>query len=135
MTKKPFDPQNILSHEQVRIFRKGLEGLLGPEVLQMMKGYRLDMERSIRFMAVSSRTKARREALGLTLKQAAGILKVPQYRLKAIEEGRQQEILPEVLEAYLRLLGLKPWFGQWRKANPQVKFSHQKKEKPLKRAD
>lgn len=86
-----------------------------------MRGRRLNMEWTVRFMAVSSRIKERRDALGLSIQKAARLLKVPQYRLKAIEARHRREILPEVLDAYLDLLRLKPWFGKWRKANPGMK--------------
>lgn len=126
MRRKPVSIQDILTHDQVWMIQKRLKQALGPAILQEVGRYGMDMEWSIRFMAVSSRTKARREALGLSIKEAARTLKVPQYQLGAIEEGRRREILPEVLDAYLKFLRLKPWFGKWQKANPQVTFSQRR---------
>lgn len=112
---------DILTDAQVKLICKEMERAFGLALPEQTKGHSLDMEWTVRFMAVSSRIKERRGALGLSIQKIARLLKVPQYRLKAIEAGHRREILPEVLDAYLDLLRLKPWFGKWRKANPGMK--------------
>ncbi len=54
----------------------------------------------------------------MSLKDAAAALKVPQYRLRDIEDGRLKNILRDVLIDYVGFLKLKIWFGKWKRANP-----------------
>lgn len=76
------------------------------------------MENTLRIGSLSKRCQVEREKLGLTVKQVAAQLKVPQYHLKAIDEGRLSEIREDVLGKYLVLLGLQDWVQQWVTANP-----------------
>ena len=52
----------------------------------------------IRFMPVANRCKEAREGKPLSIKEAALLLKVPQYRLNAIEGSRVTNIESEMLE-------------------------------------
>jgi hypothetical protein len=76
------------------------------------------MEDTLRIGSLSKRCQAERETLGLTVKQAATQLRVPQYHLKAIDEGHLSEIRADVLGKYLVLLGLQDWVQEWVAANP-----------------
>ena len=67
---------------------------------------------TIRFRPVEVACKEAREKMGLTVKQAAEQMKVPQYRLQAVEENRS-EIRVDILERYIEFLGLREWFSTW----------------------
>ena len=71
-------------------------------------------------ISLQEKCKEAREELGLTIKEAAGMLKAPQYRIKAVEEDGPKEILPDVLEKYIKFLELEDWFELWAEANPKV---------------
>src|SRR5712691_1823877 len=107
----------ILSDAQVELLTEAVHELLGQEFVSASSGRGFNTSRGVRFMAVSARCTAEREHIGLTVKQAAARIKVPQYRLKAVEGGRMSEIRPEVLARYVSFLGLNSWLGRWAKMN------------------
>jgi hypothetical protein len=47
-------------------------------------------------------------------------LKVPRYRLAAIEAGTRGELKPEIARRYFRFLGIEPWVRRWSRANLQL---------------
>lgn len=78
------------------------------------------METTIRFGAVAQRCKAGREQRGLGLKEVAASLRVPQYRVRSIEEGHIKQVEGDVLQQYVRYLGLANWFKRWLQANQDL---------------
>lgn len=62
----------------------------------------------------------RREEKGIRFKQISSALKIPQYKLKAIEENSVMNIVPEVLNRYVDYLGLGEEFGKWLEENSEV---------------
>lgn len=109
--------RKILTDEEVRAFSKAAEALLGPEIMAMSRSYELSMEDSLRYMSLSARLEYARSERGLTLKEAARELRTPKYRLEKVEKGRLKSLNPELLLRYVDYLGLKTWFGKWKKAN------------------
>lgn len=45
-------------------------------------------------------------------------LKVPRYRLEAVEAGRLGELTPEIAHRYFIFLGIESWVKRWLRANP-----------------
>ncbi len=90
---------------------------MGPEIAGALKTYGIDMDATLRFASVAEKCRAAREERGVSLKQAALKLKVPQYRLREIEDGRLPAIDGAMLNAYVELLGIKQWFFRWAKQN------------------
>ena len=70
-------------------------------------------------MSLAARLADARAARGLTLKEAATELKSPKYRLEDVEKGHLNNLNPGLLSLYADYLGLKTWFGKWKKANPE----------------
>jgi hypothetical protein len=54
---------------------------------------------------------------GINIKEASFILKIPQYRLKAIESGGVSGIRPNDLHAYIKYLDLDKWYKRWKYSN------------------
>jgi hypothetical protein len=77
----------------------------------------LDVEKTIRFHAVAAKVRERREDRGESVKEAAGHLRVPQYRVRAIEDGHIREVDPGILVSYTAYLGLETWLARWKRAN------------------
>jgi hypothetical protein len=75
------------------------------------------VEQTVRHFSLAKRCAAAREQKGLTIADVAKKLKLPQYRLKAIESCRVAEVQPHVVEQYIRFLGLNRWFSRWTSAN------------------
>jgi hypothetical protein len=74
-------------------------------------------EEIARFLPLARRCTEAREARGLSLKDVSQKLGVPQYRLRAVESAASRELLPDILERYVDLLGLRSWFAKWCRAN------------------
>ncbi len=112
--------RKILSDDEARLLAKHLKEVMGQEFVDLVEQYEIDVNASLRFMSVASRVQEARQKKKLALKDAATALKVPQYRLRDIEQGRLKQIVANILVQYVGFLGLKTWFGRWRKANPGV---------------
>ena len=110
----------ILTDEQVREVAGRIKQGLGRNAISLMEQFGVRCEDTVRLLSLQAKCEEAREELGLTIKEAAARLKAPQYRIKAIEEGRLKQILPDVLAKYIRFLELEDWFRQWADANPKV---------------
>jgi hypothetical protein len=82
--------------------------------------YGRDIEDSVRFGAVATRLREARAARGLELKTAAKAVRVPQYRLRYIEECHLRQLRSSELLAYIDFLGLNRWFTRWSRANSKL---------------
>jgi len=91
-----------------------------PGAAQVLAGYGIDPRDGIRFHPVATRCREARERRGLTIKSAARELRIPQYRLRDVENSRTNRIEPEVLARYLALLDLGRWFARWKAHNPEL---------------
>lgn len=118
MKRRPFELTQILTDAQVELLTEAVNKMLGAEFIAASSRLDVDTRRHLRFQAVAHCCAAAREQLGLDMRQVAARLKVPQYRLKAIERGQLREIRTEVLAAYVSFLGLDPWLRRWVRANP-----------------
>ncbi|MFQ5915728.1 MAG: helix-turn-helix domain-containing protein [Nitrospinota bacterium] len=99
---------------------KRLEEFLGQSVVDLMRQYGVNIKDNLRFQSVAVRLREAREERGMSLKAAAAALRVPQYRLRDIEEGRVKQISGHILQAYVEFHGLKRWFARWRRANSKL---------------
>ena len=90
---------------------------MGEPFAGMLKQYGISSEDHFRFHPLAVRLASARAERGLDLKAAAAALKVARYRLAEIEGGRTKGIDCELLVRYVEYLGLKNWFGRWKKAN------------------
>jgi len=94
--------------------------ILGEPMVSLADSYGVSVEDAVRFGPLARRCDQRRNVLGRSVKQVAADLRVPQYRLKAIEAGTLREVDPTILLAYISYLGLQRWFARWRGANPEI---------------
>ena len=109
--------QKILTDNEVRFVAKRFRQLMGEPITGLIRQYGISVEDYFRFSPVSVRLEGARTRRGLTLKNIAGALKVPQYRLADIESGRTMNLQPELLVRYVKYLGLSSWFGRWKLSN------------------
>jgi transcriptional regulator with XRE-family HTH domain len=66
---------------------------------------------------LADRAKQTRASRGLSIKDVSTQLKIPRYRLTAIEEGRLSEVKPEIALRYFQFLGIESWVKRWSRAN------------------
>ncbi|HEX7772706.1 MAG TPA: helix-turn-helix domain-containing protein [Pyrinomonadaceae bacterium] len=90
---------------------------LGEGISLAIEAYGIDVEAMLRFMPLAEKCRTARARKGLSLKDAARALKVPQYRLKDIEENRVRSVDQAVLVLYIELLEIKQWFSRWKAQN------------------
>jgi len=110
----------ILTDKQIKQLVKAAPLVFGPDMCDQMKSFGVNFEEVIRLSSLGAKCQEAREGLGLTIKKVAVQLRVPQYRLKSIEERHGTEILPNVLEKYIKLLKIEKWFQKWAEANPKM---------------
>ena len=82
--------------------------------------YDINPKDMIRFQAVSEMCQIERKKKGFAFKQIALSLKMPQYRLKDIENSRVTDINADILERYIDYLGLRECFDVWKEHNEDV---------------
>lgn len=119
-TAAQLHPREILSDEMIAILMDEVPRAFGGAFDQLTKAGKFDIETTLRFQAVAIRCKEARESQGLKIKDVALALKVPQYRLKDIEERGASSVSSEILYRYLEFLGLRRWYQKWAKANPKL---------------
>ncbi len=112
--------RKILLEDEIRLISQRLKEVMGQPFIDLTEQYGLNLEDNLRFQTVTVRLWEAREDRGMSLKDAAAALKVLQYRLRDIEDGRLKNILRDVVVAYVGFLKLKRWFGRWKGANPAV---------------
>lgn len=108
----------ILTDAEVRLVTAEIKRLLGWKATGLLQGSRIRPEDTIRWSSLKTRCEQARAERGLTLKEAARVLKVPCYRLEAVEVGRLGELKPEIANRYFSLLGIESWIRRWLRANP-----------------
>lgn len=118
MTKKEHAfCRRILTDSEITAFAQHMRKAMGPTFAVIADGHDLSIEDTLRFQSLVFRLAEARSAKGLLLKEVAASLKVPKYRLDDIENASLRNIRPEIAMRYVEFLGLKTWFGRWKKAN------------------
>lgn len=123
----------ILTRQEIRLVARRIKAMLPAEIFQFSRSRGRSVENTLRIGSLSKRCQVERERLGLTIKQVANRLGVPQYHLKAIDEGDLSEIRQDVLGKYLVLLGLQEWVQNWIAANPGLALRLGLKQRPANR--
>jgi hypothetical protein len=109
-----------LDRQQAEFVVQRINEALGPEIAAMLSASGLNPNHLVRFLAIASRCRRRRQEMGLSLKEASQQLRIPQYRLRAIEAGMLPQIALASLHAYIQFLGLAGQFARWRRGNTDV---------------
>jgi hypothetical protein len=106
--------RRILSDEEVQSLTRRLGKAIASISEKFSSPDGPELEDSIRFQAVATHLRERREKSGMDLKAAAKAMGVPRYRLRDVEECRTKNLDASVLHRYVDFLGLKGWFTRWR---------------------
>ncbi len=110
----------ILTDAEVKAATDAAGSVLGRECLKTAEKLGFDFDATMRLKSLGARCQEERRRFGLGIKEVATQLDVPQYRIRAVENCRQQEIMPDVLRSYLGFLELAEWAGHWAEANPEL---------------
>jgi len=120
MTRRRISVTTILSDQEARDTVQGIRVLFGEQFVSMADSYGASLEDAVRFGPLARRCEQKRTVLGRSAKQVAADLRIPQYRLKAIEARTLYEVDPKILVAYISYLGLQRWSARWKGANPEI---------------
>jgi len=112
--------RRILSEQEVRFLTRRLGKAIRSISGKVSLLHELNLEDSIRFQAVATRLRERREKRGIDLKAAAKAMGVPRYRLRDVEECAVKNLDASVLHRYVDFFGSGRWFTRWSKANPKL---------------
>lgn len=103
--------------------------MFGEQPLKILEGSGLNVNNMVRFMYISRLCQKKREEKGLDLKTISSKLKIPQYKLKYIEESGMGNVDINMLEKYIKYLGLEKEFTEWLNQNKDVYEQLRKSEK------
>ena len=112
--------RGILSESEVDLLTKEASryfATMGPPWEQLMDARSESLRDHFRFAAVAQRCRDARLERGLSEKEVASSLKLPQYRIKAIEAGHFQAFKFAHLQLYVDYAGSSAWFRRWCKAH------------------
>jgi Helix-turn-helix domain len=117
---KPPGGSNFPDDEFIARIGRGIAATFGSPLMELVQKLGLSVEDTIRFHLVSKKCREERERVGLSIKDAASRLSVPQYRIRALESVEIRNVAPTVLRNYLDLLGLSDWYSEWAHANAEL---------------
>ncbi len=110
--------RDILDEQQVTKVATLLKASMG-DVVGYAERLGVSVEDTVRYMSLGSRLTEAREGAGLSVKEVAKRLKLPQYRIRDAESSAEK-VVGGVLEKYVRLVGLGDWFKEWSGQNPEL---------------
>jgi len=120
LNKKLRKKTSILTDMEVKYLKKEAHRLLGPAFAELSFLSETMIEDTFRWMALGARCQEERDKRGLSIKDVSSELRVPQYRLRAIESGSLREIKPDIAHSYFLFLGIKSWVIRWARANAEL---------------
>lgn len=91
--------------------------MLPPELGAVSERYETHFGEGLRFGAVATLCREARERMAMTTAEVARRLRTAQYRIRAVDSNRFREVDADVLRRYVELLGIRPWFRRWARAN------------------
>ena len=123
----------IAEHGAKKITELILEQL-GPGIAAAFSKMNFDSESVVRYMPLSEEIKNARKSKSITIKEASKTLKIPQYKLNAIEEGSISQIEPEAFNDYTSFLGITSYVDSWCIENKELAEKIKNKENPTKKS-
>jgi len=114
------DETKILDEDEVqRLLGLMLDAMPYP-AKEMLVLSNINPEDSIRIRSLSKSFQKARETANETLKDTSGNTKIPQYRIRAIEEGNLAEISPSCLRQLSQYFDLDEWCSRWATVNTEL---------------
>jgi len=110
----------ILNDGEVDLLASGVRAVLGTVFAQIPRHMTVRVDDIVRWASLTARCEQARAQQGLSIKDVALALRLPQYRLKAVEAGTLSEIKGEVALQYFRFLGIERWVKRWARANREL---------------
>lgn len=109
---------DILDERDVATVSELLRASMG-DVVGYAERRGIRVEDTVRYMSLASRLREARERAGLSLKEVAKRLKLPQYRIRDAESSAENAV-GEVVEKYVGFVGVGKWYKEWSRHNPEL---------------
>ena len=109
-----------LNREQADLVVERMRETLGFDISDMLDNLNINPSQIVRLRYIADLCRSTREQKNLSLKEVSSVVKIPQYRLKAIEECSISEMFLDDLEKYIKFLDLEDIFNSWTKENQDV---------------
>jgi len=90
---------------------------MGPDLFGACERMGVDAETVIRYAPLADSFKQARARVNLTIKEVAVQLKVPQYKIRAVEKGEFRQIDVAVFQKYRSFLQLDDYVESWSQRN------------------
>lgn len=110
----------ILTNAEVKVVAGEAQRVFGPELADLLNTSRVKFEDVIRWSSLGARCQQARAEHGMSIRDVAIALKVPQYRLQAIEKGTLRELKPTIARRYFQFLGIESWVKRWSRVNREL---------------
>ena len=110
----------ILTDDEIRALGRKLSQALPASAVESAVQSGLNAETAIRLSSLTLRLREECEMGSLSVKDVSDRLKVPQYKIRNIEQGEVRKIDPAVLAQYCSFLGLNEWCQSWASTNPEL---------------
>lgn len=81
---------------------------------------RIRAERLVRWHPLGVRCRQARGERGWGFRDASVVTQIPQYRIRAIEDGRLSLVRADLARRYFRALRIESWVARWIRANRQL---------------
>ena len=112
------DPSTILNATEIRLLNRELQRVLVSSLPGLSASILDRSDETIRWHAVGARCAQARGARGI--RDVAVALRIPQYRLRAIEAGQLTEVRIDLARRYFRFLEIEDWIARWCRANREL---------------
>ena len=109
-----------INSEQADNIIELLKESLGENTVNMIDNHGININHLVRSIYLSKLCIRKREEKGISLKKASSNLKIPLYKLKYIETTGILDIELDILEKYIKYLGIEKEFNEWQKQNQDI---------------
>ena len=109
-----------LNSEQADNLVEFVKEMLGEQASKIVEDSGLNVNNMVRFMYISRLCQKKREEKGLSLKTISSKLKIPQCKLKYIEESGIGNVNAGILGEYIKYLELEKEFNEWLNQNKDM---------------
>jgi hypothetical protein len=113
----------ILTDREVKLMESEALRFMGPQYAVLFADKGASFRNIVRLTSIGTRCRQARDERGLDLRGASAATGIPQYRLRAIEQGSLAYITPDLAAKYFRFLNIGPWVQRWARANRDLAAS------------
>jgi hypothetical protein len=124
MKRKQISKTKIFNDAEIKYVSEKVANILcdiiGHQIHDVPMPSMHEIEKTMRYLSLGAKLREGRERMKITVKEVAKQLKVPQYKIKALEKGPFREFDSSVFREYISFLGVQRWFNKWKTANQSL---------------